>query len=181
MTYISKTYYIKKTQTHSNEFRLTAQNWWKGPTFSSILTGGQTNRQTNKQQQKPYNTLRNPSTFIKPMRYLSKAYKILQNPYHTLTKFREGIDPMHIAANIWQISKIPCKTEWSIDGAGAGAGAGGEFWNFQASDRNRISLTQTRSFASPARTNETNTISRLGDVQKRRTTPNLRHTLHTYL
>ena len=69
-----------------------------------ILTDGQTNRQTNiqthKQQQKPYNTLRNQTTFIQPMRYISKSYTILQNPYRPLTKSREGIDPMHIAANI---------------------------------------------------------------------------------
>ena len=48
------------------------------------------------------------------MQYISKSYKILQNPYHRLTKFREGIDPMHISVSIEQNSKIPCKNECSL-------------------------------------------------------------------
>ena len=63
-------------------------------------THGQTNIQTHKQQQKPYNTLRNHTTYIQPMQCLSKAFTIPQNPCRSLTKSREGIDPMHIAANI---------------------------------------------------------------------------------
>ena len=92
-----------------------------------------THKETDLQTSKiPYNTLTNQTTFIQPMQYISKSYKILQNPYNTLTKSREGIDPMHIAAIIDQIAKIPCKNECSIDGgtgagAGAGAGAGEEF------------------------------------------------------
>ena len=74
-----------------------------------------TNQPTNKQTAtKTIQYIKKSINIHKTHQYISKSYKILQNPYHTLTKFREGIDPMHISVSIEQNSKIPCKTECSI-------------------------------------------------------------------
>ena len=76
------------------------------------------------------------------------------------------IKPMQIATNVDSFSKKTCETQGSIPRAREAR----KLWSRMPSDRMNTPLTQTRSFASPARTherNETNTISRLGDVKRK--------------
>ena len=121
--------------------------------------------------------------------------KISKNPCTKHCKNRESdIKPMQIATKVDSFSKNPCEIQCSIpgeggegegDGEGEGEGEGGKLSSRMPSDRMNTPLTQTRSFASPARTherNETNTISWLGDVQRKTHKPQTsdKHTHNTH-
>ena len=158
--YISNWTKGKTTQAQSNKFRLKSKTERKRQLYQYLRpTDKQTSRQTNRRthQEHQYNTLRNQRRQRTHTQYISKAHTNLEPPSNKLTNRRECIKPctyQEISGN------IPKPMRYAInDGAGGWGGGGGgkkEFKDHKGNVEKPISLTQTRSFASPARTHERN-------------------------